>query len=119
MNDIEARLKAFARDCVIHGDMTPAAEQQLHHILDNTAARAAAQCWCHDCNSEANFMIVCPDCGNKRCPHAHQHILGCTGSNAPNQPGTAVLGPETAEDHEFWEQTRAALAEMRASRGER
>lgn len=33
-------------------------------------------------------MIVCGSCGNKRCPHASDHRLGCTGSNAPGQPGS-------------------------------
>ena len=31
-------------------------------------------------------MIVCPDCGNKRCPHATDHANACTGSNDPGQP---------------------------------
>jgi hypothetical protein len=29
-----ARLKAFGRDCVTHGDMTPGAERMLDRILD-------------------------------------------------------------------------------------
>jgi DNA-directed RNA polymerase subunit RPC12/RpoP len=36
-------------------------------------------------------MIVCPDCGNKRCPKATFHGLACTGSNAPGQPGSVYL----------------------------
>lgn len=34
-------------------------------------------------------MIVCPTCGNKRCPKATDHDLPCTGSNAPGQHGSA------------------------------
>ena len=34
--DLLARLRAFGRDCVEHGDMTPSAEQMLHSILDLT-----------------------------------------------------------------------------------
>ena len=34
-------------------------------------------------------MIVCPTCGNKRCPHANDHRNACTGSNEPGQPGSA------------------------------
>lgn len=30
-------------------------------------------------------MIVCPDCGNKRCPQAADHQFWCTGSNEPGQ----------------------------------
>jgi len=34
-------------------------------------------------------MILCPTCGNKRCPKAGDHNLACTGSNEPGQPGSA------------------------------
>lgn len=34
-------------------------------------------------------MIVCPTCGNKRCPKATFHGNDCTVSNAPNQPGSS------------------------------
>jgi len=33
-------------------------------------------------------MIVCPNCGNKRCPKASDHDLMCTGSNKPGQKGS-------------------------------
>lgn len=33
-------------------------------------------------------MIVCAECGNKRCPHGTDHRSPCTGSNEPNQPGS-------------------------------
>jgi hypothetical protein len=32
--DLKARLRAFGRDCVRHGDMTPPAELMLKRILD-------------------------------------------------------------------------------------
>lgn len=35
-----------------------------------------------------SHMWLCPTCGNKRCPHATDHRLACTASNAPNQPGS-------------------------------
>ena len=59
-----------------------------------------AKCICHRCINENNVrgplggkinnfvMILCPKCGNKRCPHASDHRLGCTNSNAPGQPGS-------------------------------
>ena len=31
----------------------------------------------------ARRMIVCPDCGNKRCPRAAGLMYSCTNSNAP------------------------------------
>lgn len=33
-------------------------------------------------------FIVCPDCGNKRCPRATDHQNACTGSNEPGQKGS-------------------------------
>ena len=33
-------------------------------------------------------MIVCEICGNKRCPHATDCSLECTGSNEPGQRGS-------------------------------
>lgn len=37
-------------------------------------------------------MIVCPECGNKRCPRATLHANACTGSNDPMQPGSRYGG---------------------------
>ena len=34
-------------------------------------------------------MILCPECGHKRCPKATDHTLDCSGSNEPGQPGSA------------------------------
>lgn len=33
-------------------------------------------------------MILCPTCGNKRCPKATDHNLDCTNSNESGQPGS-------------------------------
>lgn len=57
-------------------------------------------CTCHRCIEEHDLrgtsglplnverMILCPKCGNKRCPKASDHRLECTGSNKPGQPGS-------------------------------
>lgn len=37
-------------------------------------------------------MIVCSECGNKRCPHGTDHRYTCTGSNEPNQSGSRYGG---------------------------
>lgn len=52
------------------------------------------QCW--SCLTNHNFMIVCVDCGNKRCPKATDHHNACTGSNEPEQAGSVYggLGPD-------------------------
>lgn len=58
------------------------------------------QCWCYNCLSQikdenylglpvtAYTFIVCPDCGNKRCPKSTDHALQCTNSNEPGQEGS-------------------------------
>jgi hypothetical protein len=33
-------------------------------------------------------FIVCPQCGNKRCPRGTDHTLACTNSNEPGQAGS-------------------------------
>ena len=55
---------------------------------------------CHRCIEEkkltgafdfplsSSVMIVCPICGNKRCPKASDHRLECTNSNEPGQKGS-------------------------------
>ena len=57
--------------------------------------------------TELTMMILCPICGNKRCPHATNHRHACTGSNEPGQVGSAYAerklhnvgseGPEQAQ----------------------
>jgi len=60
------------------------------------------RCECHRCIREHDLrhpsipefplssgkMILCPECGFKRCPKASDHRLECTGSNEPGQPGS-------------------------------
>jgi hypothetical protein len=60
---------------------------------------AEITCGCYNCMKDqldqpdnnglgmARF-IVCPHCGNKRCPKATNHKLACTDSNDPGQPGS-------------------------------
>jgi hypothetical protein len=35
-----------------------------------------------------SFMILCPECGNKRCPKSTDCSETCTGSNEVGQPGS-------------------------------
>lgn len=52
------------------------------------------KCWCNTCcKKETGYyhlfrMVLCPKCGNKRCPKATDHMLECTGSNEPGQEGS-------------------------------
>lgn len=66
----------------------------------------SSECWCYECNKErtvmfgevpvpffATRMILCPECGNKRCPRATSHEHACTGSNEAGQPGSRYEKP--------------------------
>lgn len=50
-------------------------------------------CPCWKCLEEKQvhvwWMVVCPICGHKRCPHANNHELACSNSNESGQPGSA------------------------------
>lgn len=72
------------------------AYEQMKSRIEDTK-----QCWCHKCIGNTlvsgspfpitfsmTHMILCPTCGNKRCPKASDHTLECTNSNAPNQAGS-------------------------------
>jgi hypothetical protein len=67
------------------------------------ASKAAVVGGCENCHrcldgvldpANGNFpvtssrMILCPACGNKRCPKASDHALSCSGSNEPGQKGS-------------------------------
>lgn len=70
-----------------------------HTALDRMVKNAeeiglyeAPKCWCQTCRPITLTdmrMVLCPTCGNKRCPHANDHRNECTGSNEPGQPGSA------------------------------
>jgi hypothetical protein len=59
-----------------------------------------SECHCYECNKDVMIniepgftvlsakMIICPTCGNKRCPHATDHRLACSGSNESGQLGS-------------------------------
>ena len=49
-------------------------------------------CW--KCTPDYHFMLLCPTCGNKRCPHASDHTLACSGSNEVGQPGSIYKAPD-------------------------
>lgn len=78
--------------------------------LDRMAANAeelglheAPACWCQTCRpiTLADMrMVLCPSCGNKRCPHATNHELACTGSNEPGQKGSSYENCAPIEERE-------------------
>ena len=75
--------------------------QQLRERIARTVRSAMLQagnspvtpdCSCRTCRpvtfTDSRF-VVCPECGNKRCPRASDHRNACTGSNEPGQEGSA------------------------------
>ena len=68
-------------------------------------ALAEPKCWCETCRPITLTdmrMVLCPDCGNKRCPHATDHRNACTGSNKPGQKGSSYEHCKPAE----WEKLK-------------
>ena len=77
------------------------------------------KCYCYECNKNTlvngipysmTRMIVCPDCGFKRCPKATNHELACTGCNAPDQEGSRY-----SESYVMTEQVNRMLRMMLGS----
>ncbi|EOA2726495.1 DUF551 domain-containing protein [Klebsiella pneumoniae] len=99
LNDFDGDRRGIA-DCLYD------AEEALIEVVNRRAAMLQTQpqnapqnipeiipdCWCRTCRpvvlNDMRF-VVCPDCGNKRCPRANDHRNACTGSNEPGQKGSA------------------------------
>jgi hypothetical protein len=77
----------------------------------NTPLYTAPQCdGCGNCHAclvgvienhmpvTSQRMIVCSDCGNKRCPKASNHRHKCTGSNEVGQYGSIYTAPRELSD---------------------
>lgn len=68
------------------------------------ATEPAQRCWCETCRPVAlgdMRMVVCPECGNKRCPKATHHDNACTNSNDIGQKGSS------------WEHVKPAVPEAK------
>lgn len=101
--DIDRRAiadKVYGKCCRIPGaTFYNAAEFAIDEVESLRAAMlqvgkspVTPDCWCRTCRpvtmNDMRF-VVCPECGNKRCPHANDHRHSCSGSNAPCQEGSA------------------------------
>lgn len=97
-DDWEEEHKTTLREQI---DAAMAAAPKVAHFRENEnssteicreIAKTSTKCWCRTCRpvtmNDMRF-VVCPDCGNKRCPKANDHRNACTGSNEPGQPGSA------------------------------
>lgn len=67
----------------------------LHALNTAIPGQPVSDCWCETCrpvwsgNPQDMRMVLCPDCGNKRCPRATSHENACTGSNEVGQKGSS------------------------------
>jgi hypothetical protein len=75
-----------------------ASGQGSSNFRKTIASKLSSGCGnCHKCmNLNGPWlptkMLLCPFCGNKRCPKASNHELSCTESNEPGQPDS-IHGP--------------------------
>lgn len=74
----------------------------LKSLLQAGNSPVIPDCWCRTCRpvvlNDMRF-VVCPDCGNKRCPRANNHRNACAGSNEPGQEGSAYpAAPQEVPD---------------------
>ena len=101
---------AIGRTVLVNPDMFPDPGLTAGHLAarpadpDNAGSAEVvdeATCQCRACliarderdrgsrfPAHQTRMIVCPKCGNKRCPHATDHRNACSGSNEPGQVGS-------------------------------
>ncbi len=63
-----------------------------------------SDCMCRTCLRDIKLgfypitsvmMILCPVCGNKRCPKADDHRMECTKSNKPDKVGKLIANVQT------------------------
>ena len=108
ISDWARGLREVARDMTPvtwpHGEWIKSRAGEIANFLDRltppppAAAEKPAEklspCWCKRCDPNPRFqrMVLCPDCGNKRCPKAEYHGFYCTHSNEPNQVGILDSG---------------------------
>jgi len=93
--------RAAARDKLDDDDALTIAYQSGFYDGKKAAQPAqepVAKYCCHVCFDKSgqtflDRMILCSECGNKRCPKATNHALPCTNSNNPNQAGSVFTTP--------------------------
>lgn len=101
-DEVYAEMRRYWATCCADSKCTVYEVRRVQISIDEvlgqeTKVTTANECWCRICNNDRLFnglpwastrMIVCPDCGNKRCPKATNHTNACTQSNESGQPGS-------------------------------
>ena len=60
-----------------------------HACIEKFAIKSgSSEGWFDQLPLSSMTMILCPECGNKRCPKASDHELKCTDSNDVGQTGS-------------------------------
>ncbi|EHQ2018169.1 Lar family restriction alleviation protein [Salmonella enterica] len=97
LNWISCSACGISTDTVYHTDID--ARDKLREVWNRRTAMlqggnspVTPDCSCRTCRpvtfTDSRF-VVCPECGNKRCPHANDHNNACTGNNETGQVGSA------------------------------
>jgi hypothetical protein len=72
---------------------------QAEQIVAALAAPVLQPCDCYACldarDEYRTFMVLCPECGCKRCTKATNHLHACSQSNASGQVGSVYGEPCT------------------------
>lgn len=93
--DADRWLAILEREAHSHGptDYKHHVAALLRSLLDQSNPDSSTpKCWCTTCRPitvDDMRFVVCPECGNKRCPKANNHNLQCTGSNDVGQLGSS------------------------------
>ena len=119
INELEKDLALKTRDRDVFSNFTLAYEDRIAELEKGGCGN------CHACLvgvMENGYpvtmqrMIVCPDCGNKRCPKASNHRHKCTGSNEVGQYGSIYTAPRELSDEEI---NRLAMQNLKRTLNER
>jgi hypothetical protein len=103
MREHELHMQEVIRD-EFFNDLRLRLRKKLYARLNEKAEESLINkelCFCRACikvrdegkdifdKEEHRRMILCVNCGCKRCPHANDHNNACTGSNESGQIGSA------------------------------
>lgn len=120
----EAQIIEICKETARHYDQIAVMASLVseRNVLVRNPAATCGRCWsCMAAQGVTPYgYVLCPDCGNKRCPKAEDHLLACTHSNEPGQPGALhypavdhAAGPTIAVP---WDGT--PIEQLRESAGE-
>lgn len=96
---LPAEVRASLDDCRKEWDAAVRAAPAPASVL--APARLMSACWCATCRPVTlldSRMVLCPTCGNKRCPRASNHRHYCSGSNESGQRGSAHPANATSQE---------------------